>query len=190
MIGLASKSPRRQQLLNEAKFRYKLVENDVEETFPSTLSPYQVASYLSEQKALHAQLNTQEVDLILSADSVVIIHDQVLGKPADNAEAFHMLKSLQDAWHVVVTGVTLRALDFLTTFKVETEVQLAALNHDEIEFYVQRFNPLDKAGAYGIQEWIGHCKVKNLRGSFTNVMGLPMHEVYEHLFDYYNNYIK
>lgn len=189
IIGLASKSPRRQQLLKESKFNFVLLSNEMEEVYPSSLMPHQVPAFLAKKKALQVEFEPSRFQVILAADVVVIKDGHVLGKPIDKNEAAAMLFSLQGAWHSVITGVTLRSNRFLKTFSVKTEVEIGAMSEEEIFFYVDRCFPLDKAGAYGIQEWIGHCKVKTIQGSYTNVMGLPMYEVYEHLlaFHLHNN---
>lgn len=185
IIGLASKSPRRQQLLRESKFNFIILPNEMEEVYPPTLEPHQVPAFLAEKKALNAEFEPNRFQIILAADVIVIKDGRVLGKPADKNEAADMLFALQGAWHSVITGVALRSNQFLKTFSVETQVEIGPMSEQEILFYVDECFPLDKAGAYGIQEWIGHCKVKTIQGSYTNVMGLPMYEVYEHLRTFY-----
>lgn len=179
---LASGSPRRRQLLSDLALKFEIAPTlDIEETYPSTLAPDQIAAYLSQLKANAYRSIIDENDIVITADTVVVNNDEVLGKPANKEVAKMMLRSLSGRTHKVITGVTIMSVDKETTFSAETEVEFASLTDDEIDFYVENFNPIDKAGAYGIQEWIGCVGVKSIKGSFYNVMGLPLHRLFDEL---------
>ncbi len=181
-IILASASPRRKQLLEELGIPFKVQSKNVEESFPSHLKPKEVAAYLSTLKAkafLDGEFN--ERTLIVTADTIVTIDREILGKPTDREEAIQILKQLSGKKHQVITGVTLRSKHKQTVFSVITDVYFKILSNEEIEFYVDTFKPFDKAGAYGIQEWIGHVAIEKIEGSYFNVMGLPTHRLYEEL---------
>lgn len=179
---LASGSPRRRQLLSDLALKFEIAPTiDIEETYPATLASDKVASYLSQLKANAYRPIIDEKDIVITADTVVVSNDEVLGKPADKEVAKEMLRSLSSHTHKVITGVTIMSLLHEITFSVETEVEFAELSNDEIDFYVENFNPIDKAGAYGIQEWIGCAGVKSIKGSFYNVMGLPLHRLFDEL---------
>ena len=151
----------------------------IDETYPDTLPVEQVAEYLSGRKAQAYELRPNE--LLITADTVVISDGRVLGKPADEAEARVMLRELSGKSHRVITGVTLRSMNREVRLSDVSEVDFAELTENEIEHYVKRYRPLDKAGAYGIQEWIGYVGITGIRGSFYNVMGLPTRRLYEEL---------
>lgn len=179
---LASASPRRRELLGELNIQFETVQTiDVDESYPDTMPAIDVAPHLSRLKADAYKSLIAGNELIITADTVVINDNKVLGKPSSPAEAKEMLKSLSGHCHNVVTGVTITAANKQVTFAVNTEVEFAKLDKDEIDWYVDTFNPLDKAGAYGIQEWIGCMGVRNINGSFYNVMGLPLHRLYSEL---------
>ncbi len=181
-IALASKSPRRQQLLQEAGFKFRVVLPNVEEIYPDDLAPELVPSFLSSLKAKGALPLIKEHEIILAADSIVIQDNKIYEKPTDRANAIEILETLSGNVHQVITGVTLLSSDGMeSTFSGLTHVTLEELTPQEIEFYVDNYNPYDKAGAYGIQEWIGHCKISKIEGSYLNVMGLPVDLVYKHL---------
>lgn len=181
-ILLASASPRRKELLGELNIQFETAQTiDVDESYPDTMPAIDVAPYLSRLKADAYKSLITGNELIITADTVVINDNKVLGKPSSPAEAKKMLKSLSDHCHNVVTGVTITTVNKQVTFAVNTEVEFAKLDKDEIDWYVDTFNPLDKAGAYGIQEWIGCMGVRNINGSFYNVMGLPLHRLYSEL---------
>ena len=181
-ILLASASPRRKELLSQLCVEFEVVPSiEVDESYSSTLDAYEVAPHLSKLKAeVYRQLIIDK-QLIITADTVVINNGEVLGKPVSLQHAKEMLESLSGHSHSVVTGVTITSIDKQVTFAVNTEVEFAQLSSQEIDDYVDNFVPLDKAGAYGIQEWIGCIGVKNIKGSFYNVMGLPLHRLYEEL---------
>ena len=168
-IILASGSPRRKELLEGlgVDFRVEVV-NGIEETYPHDLPVAEIPVYLSRLKAHAYQANAN--DLIITADTVVILNGKVIGKPHDEAEAKRMLSELSGNVHTVVTGVTVFSAD-----RVES---LAPLSDEEIDYYVENYRPLDKAGSYGIQEWIGYMGIKGIKGSFYNVMGLPVQRLY------------
>ncbi len=179
---LASGSPRRRQLLSDLALKFEIAPTlDIEETYPASLASDQIASYLSQLKANAYRSIIDENDIVITADTVVVNNDEVLGKPANKEVAKTMLHNLSGRTHKVITGVTIMSTDKETTFSAETEVEFASLTDDEIEFYVEKFNPIDKAGAYGIQEWIGCIGVKSIKGSFYNVMGLPLHKLFNEL---------
>ncbi len=181
-IVLASASPRRKQLLQELGIRFRVQPKEVEEHFDEQLSPVQVAEFLSELKA-HAFLKEELDDrtVVITADTVVTVDGIILGKPEDYAEAKSMLQQLSGRSHQVITGVTLRSATKTRTFSVTTTVFFKKLSETEIDYYITTFKPFDKAGAYGIQEWIGHAAVERIEGSYFNVMGLPSHRLYEEL---------
>lgn len=179
-VVLASNSPRRRELLAGmgVDFRVEVISG-IDETYPDTLPVEQVAEYLSGRKAQAYELRPNE--LLITADTVVISGGRVLGKPADEAEARVMLRELSGKSHRVITGVTLRSMNREVRLSDVSEVDFAELTENEIEHYVKRYRPLDKAGAYGIQEWIGYVGITGIRGSFYNVMGLPTRRLYEEL---------
>jgi len=181
-IALASKSPRRQQLLKEAGFQFRVVLPNVEEIYPDDLDPELVPAFLSSIKANGALPFINKNEVILAADSVVIQNDKIFEKPRDRAQAIEILKTLSGKTHQVITGITLLSFAGIErTFSSLTHVTMEKLTLEEIEYYIDNFNPYDKAGAYGIQEWIGHCKISKIDGSYLNVMGLPVDLVYREL---------
>ncbi len=178
-LVLASKSPRRQQLLSGMDLNFTILTKDVDESFPDDMPVEEVAPYLSRVKALAFEpAELPDKFLLITADTVVIIGDKILNKPADEAEAIAMLSLLSGHTHKVVTGVCLRCATSIKVFSECSEVTFGELEATEIEAYVQRYKPFDKAGAYGIQEWIGYIAIKSVKGSFYNVMGLPTHRLY------------
>lgn len=177
---LASQSPRRQQLLKEAGINFSVITKDTKEDYPSTIPPEEVPLYLARLKA-HAFEHEIADETIITADTVVIIHSQILGKPANDEEAIEMLQTLSGNVHEVVTGVCLYRKGKEVCFKDTTEVYFKKLSEEDIFSYVKRYKPLDKAGSYGIQEWIGLIGIEKINGSYFNVMGLPVHRVIEEL---------
>lgn len=179
-IILASHSPRRQELLKDLdlEFSVKTIEG-IDETYPPTLPIGEVAEYLSRKKA--EAYNVTENELVITADTVVILGDEIMGKPVDEADASRMLRALSGHKHCVITGVTVKSMRRQRSFSVSTDVEFAPLSEAEIQYYVHRYRPMDKAGAYGIQEWIGCCGIKGIDGSFYNVMGLPVFRLYQEL---------
>lgn len=180
-IILASNSPRRRQLMQEAGFEFTVHGLDVDESFPSEMPVEEVAVYLARRKALAGRHLIHDQEILLAADSVVILDGKIFNKPADHDEAFAMIRQLSGRQHNVITGVCLLDAKQERSFSDQTEVFFDTLSDEEIEYYIQTCKPFDKAGAYGVQEWIGHCKIKRIVGSYTNVMGLPVHRVYAEL---------
>ena len=181
-VLLASNSPRRRELLHMLIPDFGVaVSRDVDETYPPDMPPEQVAPYLSRLKAdaYHEDLTTGEI--IITADTIVINDGKILGKPHSEQEAMDMLRSLMGHTHTVITGVTLTSEKATETFSEQTQVEFASLTDAEIQTYVHNFHPLDKAGAYGIQVWIGCAGIRGINGCFYNVMGLPLHALYHHL---------
>ena len=176
-IILASGSPRRKELLEGlgVDFRVEVV-NGIEEIYPHALPVAEIPVYLSRLKAHAYQANAN--DLIITADTVVILNGKVIGKPHDEAEAKRMLSELSGNVHTVVTGVTVFTADRVESIGCSSEVEFAPLSDEEIDYYVENYRPLDKAGSYGIQEWIGYMGIKGIKGSFYNVMGLPVQRLY------------
>lgn len=180
-IILASKSPRRTELLAGLGVEFISKTKDTEESFPAGMDPFLVPRYLAEKKALAFKDDLEEQDLLMTADTVVIVDGTILNKPADKEEALLMLKKLSGNVHQVVTGVCMMDREKAIIFEDQTEVHFKALDQEELLDYIDRFQPFDKAGAYGVQEWIGYVAVYKMIGSFYNVMGLPVHRIYEEL---------
>lgn len=177
---LASSSPRRQYLMREAGFIFEVEKPEVDESFPDTLPVEQVARYLALKKAEYFRSNLQN-EVIVTADTVVILKGSILNKPADKQEAIHMLTQLSGNTHLVMTGVCILSAEKEESFDDTTKVTFNSLSPEEIEFYVEQYKPFDKAGAYGAQDWIGMVAIQKISGSYFNVMGLPIHKVYQHL---------
>ncbi len=176
---LASASPRRRELLAACDLDFTLAEKfECEEHYPADLAADKVAEYLSQLKSNAYPHALAEGDILLTADTVVIADCEILGKPKDNADAERMLKALSGATHKVVTGVTLRTVSRTVSFSAESLVTFRTLENEEIAYYIEKYRPLDKAGAYGIQEWIGYTAIERIEGSFYNVMGLPVQRLY------------
>lgn len=181
-ILLASNSPRRRELLRLIAPDFAIASmRDIDETYPNTLAPENVPLFLSQLKAKAYSKDLVEGEVIITADTVVINNGQILGKPHDEKEAMDMLLSLMGHTHTVVTGVTLTSIKKSESFAENTEVTFDSLGREEIEWYVTNYKPFDKAGAYGIQEWIGCTAISGIQGCFYNVMGLPLHTLYQHL---------
>lgn len=181
-IILGSNSPRRKELLSglDIKFNVKVIPG-LEENYPETLDPQEIPVFLSKQKAEAYLLSLDDTMLLITADTIVWNGNAVIGKPKNRAEAIQMLRSLSGHEHHVVTGVCLTTTKKQLTFSVISSVRFASLNDDEIIYYVDKYKPFDKAGAYGIQEWIGYVGVESISGSFYNVMGLPVQRLYQEL---------
>lgn len=181
-ILLASASPRRRELLSQIYPDFEIAPSiEVDEVYPSSMPAVDVAPHLSQLKANAYKSLITDNQLIITADTVVINNNVVLGKPSSKSDAIEMLKVLSGKSHNVITGVTITTASRQTTFSVNTEVEFSTLELKEISWYVDKYMPLDKAGAYGIQEWIGCIGVKKINGSFYNVMGLPLHKLYNEL---------
>lgn len=175
---LASRSPRRKTLLEGLGIKFRIAElPDFDEDYPQYLDKFQIPVYLSECKSnLYGKLDPN--DVLITADTIVWMNDHVINKPADYQDAVRILRDLSGNMHEVITGVTLRMVDFLYSFHSHTEVFFSKLSDEEINFYITNFNPYDKAGAYGIQEWIGYVGIEKISGSYFNVMGLPVQKLY------------
>ena len=176
---LSSQSPRRRQLLSDAGIEYELAPRfECDEVFPEDLPAAEVAEYLSRLKSEAYPLQLEKNDILLTADTVVVAGGEVLGKPTDRADAIAIIEKLSGREHEVITGVTLRSADAVKSFSSHSKVYFRTLSQEEIEYYVDTYSPMDKAGAYGIQEWIGYVGIEGIEGSFYNVMGLPIQRVY------------
>lgn len=181
-IVLASNSPRRRQLLEELGLTFSTrVHKGIDESYPSDLDAEDIAVYVSKKKADAYRETIADNELVITADTVVVCGCAVLGKPHDADEACRILHELSGKVHKVVTGVTITTKTQTKSFKNVTDVEFAELTEDEIRYYVDVYKPMDKAGAYGIQEWIGYVGVKSINGSFYNVMGLPVQKLYREL---------
>ena len=177
---LASKSPRRQELLRGMGVSFEILTKETPEDYPAELPLDEVPKYLSLQKSLAFKDNELPADyLLITSDTVVICEDEILGKPKDREDAERMLRMLSGKTHHVVTGVTVRSAEKTESFAVRSNVAFADLDQDEIDYYIEHCQPFDKAGAYGIQEWIGYVGISGLEGSFYNVMGLPTRKLYQ-----------
>lgn len=181
-IILASKSPRRQELLKGLGINFSILTKEVDESYSKNISVFDVAPFLSLKKAkAFDESELPENYLIITADTVVIVDDTILGKPKTVEDATNMLRLLSGKKHSVVTGVTIHTKDKTKTFSVTSKVSFEVLDEEEIEFYVNEYKPFDKAGSYGIQEWIGYIGVNAVEGSYFNVMGLPTQKLYQML---------
>lgn len=179
-IILASNSPRRRQLLAGLDMPFEVrVISGISESYPQGIKLEDIPQYISREKAAAYEVNADE--LLITADTIVAVGDEVLGKPRDDDEAALMLRKLSGKTHKVITGVTFTTAAKQRSFHVTTEVTFKSLTAEEINYYVSHYHPLDKAGAYGIQEWIGCIGVTGLKGSFYNVMGLPVQRIYEEI---------
>ena len=183
---LASASPRRKELLAglNIPFEVRLIDG-IDETYPPELPTDEVPLYISQKKAAAYKANVSPHTIVLTADTVVVCNEQILGKPIDEADARRMLQMLSGTTHRVITGVTLLVEGNSKSFSVATNVSFKPLSATEIDYYIRTFKPFDKAGAYGIQEWIGYIGVTAINGSYFNVMGLPVQRIYEELRTYF-----
>ena len=183
-IILASQSPRRKYLLEDMGFEFEVLVKDVDESFPSDIPIEQVAEYIANKKAAAFEEELTSENLIITADTVVIHENKILGKPKSFAEARTMIKGLSNGQHQVISGVCLSTHEKKISFSDLSEVFISEINETEMNYYIENYSPLDKAGAYGIQEWFGHAKVSKIVGSYTNIMGLPTAKLYEHLVNF------
>lgn len=184
-IILASNSPRRKELLAGIDLPFEVrVMDDIDESYPDDLPTKEIAGYISKKKAAAYYKTMADNELIITADTIVVLGNEVMGKPKDIDEAKKMLHELGGKTHQVITGVCLTTKKRQSNFSVETDVTFKILSDQEIDYYVEHYQPFDKAGAYGIQEWIGHVGVTGLNGSYFNVMGLPIQRIYEELKNY------
>jgi septum formation protein len=180
-VLLASKSPRRHYLLKELGLEFEVLDIDVAEDYPEKLKRESIPLYLSKLKAEAAKSSLKENEIMITADTIVWIGNMVLNKPINLVEAKSMLNKLSGKMHEVITAVSINSSQKSTSFYAVTEVWFKSMREAEIDYYIERFKPLDKAGAYGAQEWIGYIGVEKINGSYFNVMGLPLHELYEEL---------
>lgn len=178
-IVLGSKSPRRSQLLTEAGFEIEVRVQDVDEDFDANMPIMEVAEMLAQRKAQALSTTLLPKEILVTADSVVILNGKIYNKPADYDEGKRMLTELAGNTHTVATGVCIKTTKHKNIFTVKTEVTFEKMSEAEIDYYLINHKPYDKAGGYGIQDWIGLCKVSKINGSYSNVMGLPMKEVYD-----------
>jgi septum formation protein len=179
-VILASKSPRRKDLLTALGVDFKVKEQtNQDESYPETLQGAKIVEFLAKQKS--SSFETKENELIISADTIVCVENKVLGKPNNEYEAKEMLKLLSGKTHQVFTGVCLKTKEKQRVFSVTSSVTFSSLSDEEIDFYIKNFQPFDKAGAYGIQEWIGFIGIQSISGSYWNVMGLPLQRLYQEL---------
>lgn len=187
---LASASPRRRELLANSGLKFTLAEKfNCPEEFSEELAVEEVAAHLALRKSHAYPKELQQNDILLTADTVVIVDNTILGKPANREEAIKMLSTLSGRTHSVVTGVALRMTDRTHFFSVSSSVSFRELEEEEIIYYIDTFKPYDKAGAYGIQEWIGYVAIESIEGSFFNVMGLPIQRLYVELEEFINRYL-
>ena len=181
-VLLASNSPRRKELLQGIDIDFEIkVLPDIDESYPATLPVEEVAEFIAEKKASSYTNNLKEDELLITADSVVILDGAIFGKPNNKEEANAMLTALSGKAHRVISGVCLATLEKQVSFSVTSEVLFSELCSEEIEYYINRYSPFDKAGSYGIQEWIGYIGVEHLSGSYFNIMGLPIQRLYREL---------
>ena len=176
---LASNSPRRKELLTQLGYQFDIVMIVVDESYPSDLKPHEIAEYVSAKKAKAFDVNENEI--LLTSDTIVALDQKILLKPKDENEAFEMIKSLSGKVHQVYTAFTLKTVDSEISKTSKTDVEFSEISDEEIKFYIKTYKPFDKAGSYGIQEWLGMTKIKKISGSFYSVMGLPVDLVYEEL---------
>jgi septum formation protein len=181
-IILASRSPRRRKLLEGLDLDFEVRPlADTDESYPEELSPGEIPCFIARKKAAACHASLSPGELVITADTVVVLEHEVMEKPADRKDAIRMLTRLSGRKHEVITAVVLTTLEKCKTFSVTSTVDFTELTKEEIEYYVDRYRPFDKAGAYGVQEWIGYIGVRAIEGSFYNVMGLPLQRLYQEL---------
>lgn len=179
---LASNSPRRKELLAGLGVEYEVrTLPDIDESYPEALQGADIPLYIAKEKADAYLSILKPGELMITADTIVWLDGKVLGKPLDREEALQMLRDMSGRTHEVFTGVCLTTTEWQRSFTAQTEVRFSKLSEEEIAYYVDQFHPMDKAGAYGVQEWIGFIGVENISGSYYNVMGLPVQRLYKEL---------
>ena len=183
-VLLASQSPRRHQLLRGLDIPFEIAQKDVEESYPSNISLHSIPQYVAQKKFEAFEPEISENTFLITADTVVILNNQILQKPTSRNDARALLHSLSDNTHVVVTGVCFGLKNKSVAFASESYVTFAKLSNHEIDYYVDTYNPLDKAGAYGVQEWIGCIGIESITGSYYNIMGLPVQALYRKILEY------
>ena len=181
-IILASKSPRRQHLLAELGLQFRIIDDiDMEEVYPASLRAEEIPLYLAKAKAACCERYVDAKTILITADTIVWLENEIIEKPSDSEDAVKMLGKLSGRMHEVFTGVCIKTSAGESTFFANSKVFFKQLSEDEIRYYVEKFNPLDKAGAYGVQEWIGFVGVERIEGSYFNIMGLPVQQLYHEL---------
>ena len=181
-IILATQSPRRHYLMKEAGFEFKISNlHSVEEKFPEGLNKLEIPIFLSELKSKAYNKSLGEKEILITADTIVWLNNRVIGKPENPEDAFEILVNLAGNMHEVITGVTIRTSGLMHSFYAHTEVFFSKISNEELKFYIETSKPFDKAGAYGIQDWIGFIGIEKIRGSYFNVMGLPIQKLYREL---------
>jgi septum formation protein len=183
-IILASRSPRRRQLLHDMGLRFDVVLREYGESYPANLKGEEIALYLARQKSEGFRKEISKNEIVITADTIVWCNNEVLGKPSDKADAKRMIRALSENTHEVITGVTILSSIKEKTFADSTKVTFEKLTEEEIDYYVDNFEPYDKAGAYGIQEWIGIVACSRIEGSYFNVVGLPVQKLYQELCEF------
>lgn len=180
-IVLGSASPRRKELLSDINLKFSILTTKKKETFLSSLNGEKIAEFLAKQKSKFLSENLQQKDLLITADTIVLFKNELLNKPKNKEEAFKTLNKLSENTHKVITGVCLKSKNKEIVFSVTTLVTFNKLLEEDINHYINKYNPYDKAGAYGVQDWIGKIGINNINGSYTNVVGLPISELYQNL---------
>jgi septum formation protein len=189
-IILASGSPRRKMLLEWAELKFEIRVSDVDESFPNEMSPLEVASFIARKKNIvvfeSLEMDERDKSIVVSADTIVVLDDEIIGKPVDRADAISILKRLRSRDHFVITGVNIKSIEKEISLTDQTKVGFHQLTDEQIEHYVDVYKPYDKAGAYAIQEWIGVVGIDRIEGDFYNVMGLPISKVLKSLEENFN----
>jgi septum formation protein len=183
-IILGSKSPRRKELLAGLGISFETRTKDIEESFPNDIEQNKIAEFLAKKKCSAFVNELTENDIIITSDTTVLCHGEILGKPKDEQEAFEMLSKLSGTFHQVITGVCIKSTKKTVLFSDTTKVWFKPLSPDEITYYIKNHHPFDKAGSYGIQEWIGYVGIEKIEGTYFNVMGLPVNLLYKKLQDF------
>lgn len=180
-IILGSQSPRRKELFAGLNLPFRVEVREIAENFPAEMSAFEAPEFLAIQKAVPFKDDFKKNDLLITSDTIVLIDNQILGKPFDYKHAFEMLQLLSGRKHMVITGVCITTANKQVTFSDRTDVFFKSLSPDEIDYYLTHYQPYDKAGSYGVQEWIGYVAIEKIEGSYFNVMGLPIQRLYEEL---------
>jgi septum formation protein len=183
-IILASRSPRRQQLLRDLGLKFEVVNREYDETYPEGLNGDEIARYVAHEKAVSFRNEIGANEIVITADTIVWCNGKVLGKPLDSEDAMRILNQISGNTHEVITGVSIFSQNREVTFSVSTKVTFETLSEEEINHYIDNYRPYDKAGAYGIQEWIGIIACSHIDGSYFNVVGLPVQRLYKELQDF------
>ena len=190
-IILASGSPRRQRLLGELELEFEVLSrDDLDEGYPAELAKDEIPGYLAEKKSYQFMPEVPGDTLLITADTIVWLNGRVIGKPADRQDAVRILSELSGSVHEVLTGVCLRSDTVKRIFTASSLVYFSVLTAEEIEYYIEKFRPFDKAGAYGIQEWIGYIGIEKIEGSYFNVMGLPVQKLYSELKEFASSQVR